>query len=162
MARCRDPAGSRGLLGPYCGDRAGAGSDPSSRILATAGVVVAGALALAVAPRYLDELLGGWDGGLLRSAGREGRDLLELLGAASRARDRDRLRSGVRCARSRGDRAFDRLTFSGSELPERYASGVLAPTYRIASGQLRPGDRARVDPSVLAVLLRYDPERPRG
>jgi hypothetical protein len=55
-----------------------------------------------------------------------------------------------------------RLTFSGCAFPERYASGVLAPTYRVAWGRARPGDRARVEPAVLEMLRRYEPEPPCG
>lgn len=53
-----------------------------SRIVATITVVVGAALAVATTPRYLDELSGGWGEGPLRSGAHEGRDLLELLGAA--------------------------------------------------------------------------------
>lgn len=53
-----------------------------SRAAAAITVVVAAAIALVATPRYLDELSGGWGEAPLRSSAREGRDLLELLGAA--------------------------------------------------------------------------------
>jgi len=55
-----------------------------------------------------------------------------------------------------------RLTFSGQSFPERYASGVLAETYRVAWGLAERGDAARVYRPALVVLLRYDPDPPGG
>ena len=49
------------------------------------------------------------------------------------------------------------LSYSGNSFPERYAGGVLAPSYRVAWGRARPGDAALIDPTVVAVLRRYDP-----
>ena len=42
------------------------------------------------------------------------------------------------------------LSYSGNSFPERYARGVLAPSYRVAWGRARPGDAALVDPAVVA------------
>lgn len=53
-----------------------------SRLAAAIIAGVGAALVVVPAPRYLDELSGGWRDGLLRSGSREGRDLLELVGAA--------------------------------------------------------------------------------
>ncbi len=53
-----------------------------------------------------------------------------------------------------------RLAYSGTQFPERYARGVLAPTYRVAWGIERPGDRQLVDASALRALERYDPDPP--
>ena len=55
-----------------------------------------------------------------------------------------------------------RLTFSGEAFPERYASGILAPTYRVAWGLAERGDAARVYRPALVVLRRYDPDPPGG
>lgn len=49
-----------------------------------------------------------------------------------------------------------RLSYSGDAFPERYAAGVLAPSYRVAWGRALPGDAALVDPPVVAALRRYD------
>ena len=53
-----------------------------SRIVAAIVGIAGAAFSIAAAPRYLDELSGGWRDGPVRSGYREGRDLLELLGAA--------------------------------------------------------------------------------
>jgi hypothetical protein len=53
------------------------------------------------------------------------------------------------------------LSWSGTDFPERYASGRLAPTYRTAWGLARPGDEADIDTRVLWALRRYDPDPPR-
>ena len=55
-----------------------------------------------------------------------------------------------------------RLTFSDEAFPERYASGILAPTYRVAWGLAEPGDPAHVYRPALIVLRRYDPDPPGG
>ena len=52
------------------------------------------------------------------------------------------------------------LAYSGTHFPERYASGVLAPTYRVAWGLARPGDRLHVEAQLLRALERYDPHPP--
>ena len=50
-----------------------------------------------------------------------------------------------------------RLTFSDRAFPERYASGVLAPTYRVAWGFPESGDRALVYRPAVIVLRWFDP-----
>jgi hypothetical protein len=53
------------------------------------------------------------------------------------------------------------LAYSGTDFPERYASGALAPTYRVAWGIARPGDRRHIADEPLRALERYDPRPPR-
>ena len=212
-----------------------------SRILAAITVVAGAALALASTPRYLDELSGGWREGPLRSGAREGRDLLEMLGAAvgnipeskidtvspflvaigavallaivtvivTRRRclgpvdgwvigslvvlfawpsDATRfvlplfpflLGYGAVLGRRWRPVAIayatlfaalglvaitlsTRLTLSGEQFPERYAGGILAPTYRVVWGMAEPGDLLHVYRPALEVLRRYDPDPPGG
>ena len=52
------------------------------------------------------------------------------------------------------------LTFSGDAFPERYAGGTLAPSYRVAWGLSRAGDRRAAEPPVVVALERYDPDPP--
>ncbi len=210
-----------------------------SRLGASLVVVAAAALVVATTPRYLDELTGGWKPGLLTSAGREGHDLLVLVGASIANVPQSKLDAVARfvvvigaaalCAiaavvvmRRRSLGPVDgwvigsllllyiwpsdalrfmlpifpfllgygallarrwraaaigyatlfallglvaiaistRITFAGDAFPERYAGGVLAPTYRVAWGLARPGDQARVESPVLDMLRRYDPDPP--
>ena len=174
-------------------------------------------IAIVAVPRYLDELRGGWHGGLIAAGVREGHDLLVTLGAATGNVPESKVGSvvsivtvvgagamlavigvwvlrrhvlgpvdgwvmgsivvlyvwpsdavrfvlpvfpfllgyGVLLARRwrTGAVAYatffvalgvvaialsTRLTFSDRAFPERYASGVLAPTYRVAWGFQSP------------------------
>lgn len=52
------------------------------------------------------------------------------------------------------------LSYTGDRFPERYASGRLAATYRVAWGLQREGDAKAVDAEVLWALRRYDPDPP--
>ena len=54
-----------------------------SRIAAAITAVVGVTATVIATPRYLDEFSSGWGGGFLQSVAREGRDLLEMLGAAA-------------------------------------------------------------------------------
>jgi hypothetical protein len=215
----------------------------STRARVTAGLVavVGGGVAVAAAPRYVDELSHGWDHGVVRSALDEAHDLLLMLGGAVGNVPQSKLHTvetplvvlgavalpligwalytrrrrlgpvdgwvvgslallyvwpddaarfmlpvlpfllgyGALLARRWRPAGIAyatvfallgvtaivlsaRLTCAGTQFPERYASGVLAPTYRVAWGMARPGDRARVEPAVLEVLRRFDPNPPRG
>jgi 4-amino-4-deoxy-L-arabinose transferase-like glycosyltransferase len=61
-----------------------------------------------------------------------------------------------------GSLGYDtRLSFSGASFPNRYGRDVagtsLQPTYRVAFGQARPGDLAKVQAAALAVLRHWEP-----
>ena len=210
-----------------------------TRIVAAISVAVVATVAVVAIPRYLHELDHGWNGGYVHSGAREGRDLLEILGAAAGNVPESRIGSvapfatligaavlavvvgvlvmrrhalgpvdgwvmgsvvilyvwpsdsvrfvlpvfpfllgyGVLLARRRRAGAIayaacfvalglvaialsTRLTFSDRAFPERYASGILAPTYRVAWGFPEADDRAHVYRPALIVLRRYDPSPP--
>ena len=212
---------------------------PRSRVVAAILVAAGAAIAVVATPRYLDELDNGWNGGFIHSGVREGRDLFEMLGAATSNVPESKVSTvapfvtvigvgvllaiigvwvmrrhvlgpvdgwvlgsivvlyvwpsdtvrfvlpvfpfllgyGVLLARRwrTGAIAYatlfaalglvaitlsTRLTFSADAFPERYASGILAPTYRVAWGIAEPGDRAHVYRPALIVLRRYDPSPP--
>lgn len=210
-----------------------------SRVVAAITMVGIASIAIVAVPRYLDELRGGWHGGLIAAGVREGHDLLVTLGAATGNVPESKVGSvvsivtvvgagamlavigvwvlrrhvlgpvdgwvmgsivvlyvwpsdavrfvlpvfpfllgyGVLLARRwrTGAVAYatffvalgvvaialsTRLTFSDRAFPERYASGVLAPTYRVAWGFPESGDRALVYRPAVIVLRRYDPSPP--
>jgi hypothetical protein len=48
------------------------------------------------------------------------------------------------------------LAYAGDSFPERYADGVLAPSYRVAWREPHVGDAKLADPALVALLRRYD------
>jgi hypothetical protein len=210
-----------------------------SRIVAAMTVALGAVVAVVANPRYLDELDHGWSGGFAHSGVREGRDLLEMLGAATGNVPESKIGSVMPFATVLGAAVLvgilvvwvlrrhvlgpvdgwvmgsivvlyvwpsdavrfvlpvfpfllgygallarrwrpgavayaalfvgvglvalalsTRLTFSGRAFPERYASGTLAATYRVAWGFPEADDRAHVYRPALIVLRRYDPVPP--